>query len=97
MIVSASPTRNVAEEPACRFEIDPAALFTAMRTGRAGGPALIGYYHSHPGGNAEPSLVDSAMAAPDGKIWLIVAQDDVRAWRATPRGFQEVAIRPSSR
>ncbi|WP_448665033.1 M67 family metallopeptidase [Sphingomonas sp. CJ20] len=77
---------NVAAIPETHFEIDPAALFAALRAERAGGPALAGYWHSHPSGLAFPSETDAAMAAPDGKLWLIVAGEDVTAWRAVENG-----------
>ena len=83
---------NVAEDPARHFEIDPAALFAAIRAERAGGPAIAGYYHSHPGGVAAPSETDRANAAADGKLWLIIAGDAVTGWRAGPDGFTAVEI-----
>jgi desampylase len=79
-------TENVAETPERRFEIEPAALFAALRAERGGGPMLAGYWHSHPGGRAEPSATDRAMAAADGRLWLIVAGAAVTAWRAMPNG-----------
>lgn len=78
--------RNIAENPASRFEIDPAALFAALRAERAGGPPLVGYYHSHPSGTATPSATDAAQAAPDARLWLIVAGDDATLWRAIDGG-----------
>jgi proteasome lid subunit RPN8/RPN11 len=83
-------TANVAPTPADSFEIDPAALFAAIRAERGGGAPIAGYYHSHPGGIAEPSARDRAAAAPDGRIWLIVAGDEARMWRATPDGFEAI-------
>lgn len=88
---------NVHEAPDRHFEIDPAALFAALRAERAGGPKLVGYWHSHPSGDATPSITDAAMAAPDGKLWLIVGGETVTAWRAVERGwlhgrFDAVAI-----
>ena len=80
-------TENVAEAPERRFEIDPRALFTALRAERAGGPALAGYWHSHPSGDATPSRTDAAMAAPDGKLWLILAGEDATLWRAGEGGL----------
>lgn len=77
---------NVAEAPDRHFEIDPAALFAALRAERAGGPNIAGYWHSHPSGDATPSVTDAAMAAPDGKLWLIAGGDRVTAWRAVERG-----------
>jgi proteasome lid subunit RPN8/RPN11 len=75
-------TQNVAERPDVEFEIDPAALFAALRAERAGGPQLIGYWHSHPSGVVKPSRRDAEMADIDGKIWVIVAGEDVAAWLA---------------
>lgn len=77
---------NVAEAPERRFEIDPAALFAALRAERAGGARIVGYWHSHPSGDATPSVTDAAMAEPDGKLWLIVAGMEVRLWRAERAG-----------
>ena len=78
--------RNVAADPARRFEIDPAALLAAHRAARHGGPAVIGHYHSHPGGGATPSPRDAADAATDGSVWIIVAGDALTAWRAVRGG-----------
>ena len=72
---------NIAEYPEREFEIDPTVLFAALRAERAGGPRLIGYWHSHPNGKAEPSALDREAAQNDGKVWLIFAGDDVTAWR----------------
>jgi desampylase len=83
---------NVSEEPELRFEIDPAALFAALRAERAGGAKILGYWHSHPSGDATPSAADAAMAAPDGKLWLIAAGGAVRGWRLDESVFREVAI-----
>ena len=77
---------NVAEAPECRFEIDPVALFAALRADRAGGPRIAGYWHSHPSGNAEPSATDAGMAAADGKLWLIAGGTEVSLWRAVEVG-----------
>ncbi len=77
---------NVSRAPETRFEIDPAALFAALRAERAGGARLVGYYHSHPGGDATPSAVDAAQAAPDDRLWLIVAGTIATLWRATADG-----------
>ncbi|HET8612552.1 MAG TPA: Mov34/MPN/PAD-1 family protein, partial [Sphingomonas sp.] len=54
-VIQVVPTRNVAPDPALSFEVDPAALFTAIRAERGGGARLIGHYHSHPGGSPAPS------------------------------------------
>lgn len=99
-LVFARACRNVDPDPARRFELDPAALFAALRAARAGGPRLIGHYHSHPRGPAAPSATDAAMAAADGAVWLIAGEGMVRGWIAVRGGtvhgrFDPVAIIPS--
>lgn len=83
---------NVADEPAQRFEIDPTALFAALKAERAGGERIVGYWHSHPNGNATPSATDAAMASRDGKLWLIVAGSDFTLWRAGDAGMELIAL-----
>lgn len=86
MIVRAAPADNVAENPENSFEIDPAALFAAIRGEREGGDRLIGHYHSHPSGPAEPSARDAEMALDAGRLWLIVAGGEMGLWRAAAPG-----------
>ncbi|MBC9031228.1 M67 family metallopeptidase [Sphingomonas sp. JC676] len=89
-------TENVAETPEIRFEIDPRALFAALKAERAGGPKIAGYWHSHPSGDATPSATDATMAAPDGKLWVIVTGEAVTAWKAGETGahgrFREIEL-----
>ena len=92
-IDTAQPCANIADDAARRFEIDPAALFAAHRAARAGGPGVIGCYHSHPTGIAVPSVCDAASAMGDKAVWLIVAGGAVRAWRTVEIGrFEEVDL-----
>lgn len=87
-ISEARPADNVADDPACRFELDPAVLLAAHRAARAGGAQILGHYHSHPGGDTQPSVCDAAMARADGALWLICAPGgDHRLWRAGERGL----------
>lgn len=79
--------RNVAPDPARHFEIDPATLIAAHRAARHDGPAILGYYHSHPSGIATPSAVDARDAAPDGLLWLIVGDGQISAWRTGQDGL----------
>lgn len=79
--------RNVHPSPQTHFEIDPQALVDAHRAARQGGPEVLGYYHSHPKGRAEPSATDRAMAAGDGRVWAIIAGGDVTFWRDDQGGF----------
>jgi proteasome lid subunit RPN8/RPN11 len=64
------PTRNIAPLRD-RFEIHPEDHFAALRTARANGHAIIGCYHSHPDGIAQPSETDRAGGGEENFIWLI--------------------------
>jgi len=88
-IINALRTNNVARNPANSFEIDPAALFTAIRAERDGGERIIGHYHSHPTGLAQPSVRDTEMALDTGRLWLIVADGELGAWHALSPGHLE--------
>jgi desampylase len=90
-ITHAHSTENVHPNPATHFEIDPATLIAAYKAERAGGPQLIGYYHSHPNGRAEPSPTDRESAAHDGKIWAIVANGHVSFFRDGEEGFEALS------
>jgi len=85
------PARNVHALPATHFEIDPAVLIAAYRAERVGGPAVLGFYHSHPNGQGEPSASDFASAAHDGRVWAIVAAGDVSFWRDGEAGFARLS------
>ena len=90
-VTHAEPAANVHLTPATRFELDPAALIAAYRAEREGGRHIVGYYHSHPTGVAEPSATDRAMAPGDGKIWAIVTAGEIRFWRDGEQGFQPLS------
>lgn len=86
-------TTNVAFDPGCSFEIDPAALFAAIRAERSGGARLLGYYHSHPSGPPMPSRRDTEIASPDGKIWIIIGEGRIKAWQIDQsKQFNEIAL-----
>jgi proteasome lid subunit RPN8/RPN11 len=77
--VSLHPARNLASR-ADLFEIDPADHFAALKAARAVGLGVIGCYHSHPNGMAQPSATDLAGAGEEGFFWLIAAGGDVAAF-----------------
>jgi proteasome lid subunit RPN8/RPN11 len=90
-IEAAERAANVADDPERTFEIEPAALFMAIRLERQGGPRLVGHYHSHPNGSTEPSPRDLAAAEP-GRLWLIVGDARARLWLAEAGSFREVQL-----
>lgn len=81
------PADNIHPDPEQYFEIDPQALVDAHRAERSGGPQVLGYYHSHPAGPAGPSATDRAQASGDGRIWAIVAGEEIGFWRDRLDGF----------
>lgn len=66
------PAANVAAERRHGYCVDPAALLRAHRAARQGGPAVLGYYHSHPDAAAAPSARDRREALAEAR-YLIVA------------------------
>jgi proteasome lid subunit RPN8/RPN11 len=90
-ITIARPTPNVHPTPRSHFEIDPQALIDAHRAERAGGLKVMGYFHSHPTGDPVPSATDRALAAGDGKVWAIVAGDEVAFWQDDRAGFHALS------
>ena len=93
VIESAEICANVAPDPARHFEINPAALIAAHKAEREGGAQLIGYWHSHPNGLAEPSATDREKASGDGRVWAILAGEGVTFWRDTIEGFEALPSR----
>jgi proteasome lid subunit RPN8/RPN11 len=89
--------RNIAEDPARRFLIDPQAQFDLMRRLRDTGSRILGCFHSHPDGGAEPSPADRAEAYEADFIYLIAGgSPDVFTLKAYlfsgPAGFSPLAI-----
>lgn len=66
------PARNIASA-SDRFEIHPEDHFAALRIARDNGRAIVGCYHSHPGGHAHPSEIDRQGGGEENFVWLIAA------------------------
>jgi proteasome lid subunit RPN8/RPN11 len=78
-VTALHPARNLSGEPE-RFQIDPADHFKAQKAARANGRAIIGCYHSHPHGAAQPSAADLAGAQENDFLWLIAGQGALNAF-----------------
>ena len=90
-------SRNVApDDRNDRFEIDPSLLLKVQKAARAGGARMVGVYHSHPNGGAEPSQTDIESSWQTGMIWMITAIDDknvdTRAYLGEAQGFAPVPL-----
>ena len=71
---------NVAEPPRTRrFEVDPKLRLRLERELRECADSVVGVYHSHPNGSAEPSETDVSMIFEPDMVWLITAVTDGRA------------------
>lgn len=86
--------QNVAPQPKTHFEIDPATLIAAEKAARRGELPILGYFHSHPNGRAEPSATDAVMAAADNRIWLVATAQTITAWRASAEGVLHGRFNP---
>jgi desampylase len=91
-ITRALPAANILASPH-RYEIEPEAVLAADHQARAAGQLLLGAWHSHPDGTAEPSATDRAEAWPDW-CYLIAgfageAAPKLRAWRLVGEHFAE--------
>jgi proteasome lid subunit RPN8/RPN11 len=87
------PTRNLARE-ADRFEIDPMEQFRLLKALRGSERDIIGCYHSHPNGVAQPSPRDLASAAEEHFVWLIAALDASGAATLTAHVYAGGAFHP---
>lgn len=90
LVTALHPARNLAAAPD-RFEIDPALQFRLKREGRK----VIGCYHSHPGGAAEPSPRDAQGASEAGFVWLIAAGEAVGAFLWDGARFERLELAPA--
>jgi proteasome lid subunit RPN8/RPN11 len=66
------PSANLRPQPD-RFEIDPRLWVDLARALGKGPQQIVGLYHSHPDGPAQPSATDLRAAWGEEMVWLIVA------------------------
>jgi proteasome lid subunit RPN8/RPN11 len=97
-VESHHPAENVAERPRTRYEIDPREQLDLMEGIEAAGREVVGFYHSHPRGPAEPSATDAAQATWPDRSYVIVSLDgadapSVTSWRWSGEAFAAEAVR----
>jgi proteasome lid subunit RPN8/RPN11 len=88
------PLSNAHLEPERAFAFDPRQHIAAARAARETGQTLLGYYHSHPSGNAAPSRSDAAQAFEQDAYWLILAPGEARLWISRSGGAFLNAFEP---
>jgi proteasome lid subunit RPN8/RPN11 len=94
-VVEAVPGLNLSDDPN-RYQLDPKAHLDARRAARHRGLEVIGFYHSHPHSEPEPSMADLAEATYPGHLYLIVRPlaegAKVRLFRFEGAAFLEVGF-----
>ncbi|MFC7096847.1 desampylase [Halobaculum marinum] len=91
-VAEAVPVDNVATDPERFYELDPAETVAAIEDGETRGLDVVGFYHSHPRGPAEPSATDRDRATWTGYVYCIVAPEDVVAYRWTGEAFRSLRV-----
>jgi proteasome lid subunit RPN8/RPN11 len=97
-IVEAVRARNIADDPATRFLVDPKDHIDGRRAARARGLDVIGFYHSHPRSPAEPSERDLAEFSYADHLYAIVSlraePAEVALFRREGGCFQRLSLIP---
>ena len=87
------PLPNVAAEPWRCYEIDSTALLDLHRQRLRPGEQVVGYYHSHPTGDAVPSERDRRAAWPELSYLIIAVEassdSSMRSWHLVGERFVE--------
>ena len=87
------PSANLAEQPEHRFEIDTVLRLALQRGLRAGARSVVGVYHSHPDGSAQPSKTDLEQAWEQDLVWVICAVAAGQACHFTAHVLADQATR----
>ncbi len=76
--------RNASKYPETIYEIAPAELLKTLEDIESRDMEVLGFYHSHPMGLDEPSLIDEGRATWPGYSYVIVSisgESSVSSWR----------------
>lgn len=79
------PITNRLHSPTAYF-MDPGDLFAGFKKIDSFGLELVGIYHSHPTGQAEPSLKDKTEAISPDIVYVILAPDRVGGGKIDQEG-----------
>ncbi len=91
-VAEAVPVANVADDPERFYELDPAETVAAIENAETRGRDVVGFYHSHPRGPAEPSEIDHKRATWTGYVYAIVAPEEIVAYRWTGESFRPLRV-----
>ncbi len=89
--------KNIAADPAVRFEMDPKEQIAAMKHMRDHGEQLLAIVHSHPAGPPVPSAADLAQIGYPDAFYIIVSLEtkdapEIRAYRMDRDIMQPVVL-----
>jgi proteasome lid subunit RPN8/RPN11 len=94
-VCRAVPVANEALDATTRYCISGARVLELEREAHAAGMELLGFYHSHPRGNSEPSPLDEEAAWP-WYLYLVVpggGREPPRCWVGqVTGGLMEVSL-----
>lgn len=91
-VLEVHPTANAWEPPRPdRYLIDPREHLRLACEARERGLTIVGFYHSHAHAPAKPSAYDQRLAWP-GPCYLIIAGQEIRAWRFESDSYCEVQV-----
>ncbi len=100
MVEYAVSARNLHASPT-RYLIDPVDHVAAIRSARRSGLRLVGFYHSHPLGNVEPSPADVEGASYREFLYVILSPRWEREGRSNGKlagywlrrnGFEQIRL-----
>ena len=96
MIERAVPMRNSEPSPDT-YIMDPEEQIALFREMEKTGEQLLGIYHSHPNGPAEPSALDLQLAFHPDALYVVISlashsNPEIRGFFRTENGFVEAPL-----
>lgn len=94
---SCYPIKNIATQPAIRFQLDEKQHISAISTMRDKGENLFAIYHSHPTAPAKPSATDIKLASYPDTLYLIISLNtkgilEIRGFSIIEQSVEEIAL-----
>lgn len=98
-IVKSVEAAENAANSSCSYKIAPEELYRILTSGEERGESIVGFYHSHPSWEAEPSRLDLELASFPEISYLIYSVRDrvLKSYIWTGRTFKKERIKVSKR
>ena len=75
-VASVYQSKNCADDPRTKFEVNPQLRFDLERLAREGEMDVVGLYHYPPNGSAKPSKIDLSRAWETALTWVIIGLEE---------------------